>query len=311
MFSKWLNEYRIKRRARDVIKTADSILKRYSSSLSPERTESVREKLIQAENALRNGNIKDLTVRVPELEKTVEENLSKFRKSRLRQNVESIAIAIILALLIRTFVVQPFKIPSGSMIPTLLIGDHLLVSKFIYGTKIPFAEKKVFPIEPIKRGDVAVFLYPNYERDPQKEGLDYIKRVVGLPGDSIDIKGRNLYINGEKIPLRYIGEYIDERSGDVFDKYEEDLFGEKHEVIYMKGKDSTDRGRVLPVKSVPEGHVFVVGDNRDSSFDSRFWGFVPIQSIAGRAFMVHWSWNWDGGGILNKVRWERVCSIIY
>ncbi len=311
MFSKWLNEYRIKRRARDLIKTADSILKKYSSNISLERTESVREKLIQAQNALRNGSIKDLAVRVAELEKTVEENLSKFRKSRLRQNVESIAIAIILALLIRTFVVQPFKIPSGSMIPTLLIGDHLLVSKFIYGTKIPFTEKKIFPVGPIKRGDVVVFLYPNYERDPQKEGLDYIKRVVGLPGDSIDIRGRTLYINGEKIPLRYIGEYIDERSGNAFDKYEEELFGEKHEVIYKGGKNSTDRGRFLPVKSVPEGHLFVIGDNRDSSFDSRFWGFVPIQSIAGRAFMVHWSWNWNGDGPLNKVRWERVCSIIY
>ncbi|MCZ6638525.1 MAG: signal peptidase I [Candidatus Dadabacteria bacterium] len=234
--------------------------------------------------------------------------MSKFTKSKLRQNIEALAFAIILALIIRTFVFQPFKIPSGSMIPTLLVGDHLLVNKFVYGTKIPFTDIEIFPIEKIKRGDVIVFTYPNYERDPSQNGLYYIKRVVGLPGDEIDLNGRNLIVNGEKIPIEYLATYSDERNSDQFDEYIEDLFGEDHTVIYRKGKEGTNKGSKLPVTRVPEDKVFVMGDNRDNSRDSRIWGFVPMENIAGKAFIIHWSWDFANPDVVNKVRWNRILS---
>jgi signal peptidase I len=204
--------------------------------------------------------------------------------------------------------IQSFKIPSGAMIPTLLVGDHLLVNKFVYGTKIPFTNIEIFPLEKIKRGDVIVFTYPNNERDPSKNGLYYIKRVVGLPGDEIDLNGRNLIVNGEEVPIEYEGTYSDKRNGEQFDEYREDLFGDEHTVIFRKGKENTNRGRYIPVTKVPEGYVFVMGDNRDNSQDSRFWGFVPIENIAGKAFIIHWSWDFANPDILNKVRWDRILS---
>jgi len=194
------------------------------------------------------------------------------------------------------------------MIPTLLVGDHLLVNKFIYGTKIPFTDKVFFPIEKIKRGDVIVFTYPNTEHDPSKNGIYYIKRVVGIPGDRIDLDGRQLVINGQKVPLEFTGSYVDERNGEQFDEYGEDLFGYKHTAIFRKGRESTNKGSFIPVSVVPEGYLFVMGDNRDNSQDSRFWGFVPVENIAGKAFLIHWSWDFDSPDIQNKVRWNRILS---
>ena len=194
------------------------------------------------------------------------------------------------------------------MIPTLLVGDHLLVNKFVYGTKIPFTDIEVLPLEKIKRGDVIVFTYPNNEHDPSKNGLYYIKRVIGLPGDDVDLNGRNLVINGEKVPLEYVGSYSDERNSEQFDEYIEDLDGQEHTVIFRKGKEATNRGSYIPVTKVPEGYIFVMGDNRDNSQDSRFWGFVPIENIAGKAFIIHWSWDFGNPDIANKVRWNRILS---
>lgn len=305
------NESQIRNKARKLISTTHSLLKKNASKINPQLANIIKERLNQTQDALRDGDLRNLNARTEELQRMVDDHLSKFKKSALRQNVESLFIAIALALFIRTFIVQPFKIPSGSMIPTLLIGDHLLVSKFIYGTKIPFTDKRILPLSDIKRGDVIVFTYPDYENDPSKRGVDYIKRVIGIPGDSIDVRGRNLYINGQEIPLRFLGDFLDERSGLGYDKYEENLFGKKHLVIYLKGKDSTEKGSYLPVARVPQGRIFVMGDNRDNSQDSRFWGYVPIENIAGRAFIIHWSWDWDSNGILDKVRWNRILTIIH
>ncbi len=305
------NESQIRSKAKQLISTTRSLLEKNASKIKPQVAELIRERLSQTEDALRNGDSRDLTARTEELQRIVDDHLSKFKKSGLRQNIESLIIAIALALFIRTFIVQPFKIPSGSMIPTLLIGDHLLVSKFIYGTEIPFTDKRILPLSNIKRGDVIVFTYPNYENDPSKKGVDYIKRVIGVPGDSIDVRGRNLYINGEEIPLKFLGDFRDERSGMEYDEYQENLLGKKHLVMYMKGKEATEKGSYLPVAKVPQGRVFVMGDNRDNSQDSRFWGYVPIENIAGRAFIIHWSWDWDSEGILDKVRWKRILTIIH
>jgi signal peptidase I len=309
MLNFWSKEYRVRKKARQVYSETKNLYEKNKSKVQPEVAGLIKEKLGRAEFALSNGNISEVKLTADELEGINKEHLSKFAKSKLRQNIEALLFAVALALFIRTFVVQPFKIPSGSMIPTLLIGDHLLVSKFIYGTKIPFSDKVVLPLRKIKHGDVIVFWYPDNEHDPSKVGLHYIKRVIGLPGDKIDVDGRNLIINGKKVPLTYMGAYYDERYGTRYDEYQEDLLGKKHVVIYQNGREYTPRGN-LPVV-VPPGHVFVMGDNRDNSQDSRFWGFVPIHNIEGEAFIKHWSWDFDSNNFFDKVRWHRIFSLIH
>jgi len=308
MFGIWSKEARARNRAKQIISQTQALLSKNSTKISPESAAVVNKRISGAEMALTGGDTEEIIRRTSDLEGASRDYLSRFAKSKLRQNVEALVFAVGLALLIRTFVFQPFKIPSGSMIPTLLVGDHLLVSKFIYGTKIPFTDKIVLPVEQIKRGDVIVFTYPNTEHDPSKNNIYYIKRVIGVPGDSIDLDGRQLVINGQKVPIEYSGTYTDERNGEQFDEYDEDLYGEVHRVIYRKGRDSTNKGSFIPVGVVPEGYVFVMGDNRDNSQDSRFWGFVPVGNIAGKAFLIHWSWDFENPDIGNKVRWNRILS---
>ena len=185
------------------------------------------------------------------------------KKSTFREYAEAAAIAVLLALFIRTFVVQAFKIPSGSMEPTLLVGDHILVNKFIYGVKIPFVRTTLIPISEPDREDVVVFIYP------EDRSKDFIKRIIGLPGDTIRIQGTKLFINNEPFEDRYGFFTASSRDNRIEKSYG---FG--------------------PV-AVPEEHYFVMGDNRDHSYDSRFWGFVPAESIKGKAFIIYWSWpNW-------------------
>lgn len=308
MFGLWSRESKARNRAKQSISQTQTLLDKNSSKISPESAAVINKRIAVLEMALAGGDTEDIIRKTSDLEGASRDYLSRFAKSKLRQNVEALVFAVALALLIRTFVFQPFKIPSGSMIPTLLVGDHLLVNKFIYGTKIPFTDKVIFPIEKIKRGDVIVFTYPNTEHDPSKNGIYYIKRVVGVPGDRIDLDGRQLVINGQKVPLEFTGSYVDERNGEQFDEYGEDLFGYKHTAIFRKGRESTNKGSFIPVSVVPEGYVFVMGDNRDNSQDSRFWGFVPVENIAGKAFLIHWSWDFDSPDIQNKVRWNRILS---
>lgn len=181
------------------------------------------------------------------------------KKSIVREYVEAIIIALILALIIRTFVVQAFKIPSGSMIPTLQIGDHILVNKFIYR----FTD--------IKSGDIIVFKFP------KDESRDFIKRVVGLPDDKIEIKDRKVYINDKLTDENYA--FHEEEGGSSY--HPRDNFG--------------------PI-TVPENKFFVMGDNRENSMDSRFWGFLDKSKVKGKAFIIYWSWDKANFGI----RWNRL-----
>ncbi|GAB6193840.1 signal peptidase I [Desulfocastanea catecholica] len=185
-------------------------------------------------------------------------------KSVFREYFEAICVAIILALFIRTFVVQAFKIPSGSMLPTLLIGDHLLVNKFIYGIRIPFTGKILVPIKSPQHGDVVVF------RFPKDRSIDYIKRVVGTPGDTVEIKDKKVFINGQAIQ----DPHAHFTSPAVLDA------------------QASPRDNLGPIL-VPEQRIFVMGDNRDNSYDSRFWGFVDERDILGKAFILYWSWDID------------------
>jgi signal peptidase I len=197
-----------------------------------------------------------------------------------RENIEAIVIAVVLALIIRSFVVQAFKIPSGSMEPTLLIGDHILVSKFIYGITIPFTEKTLFQFKTPKRDDVIVFIYPE---DPSK---DFIKRVIGLEGDKIHIKNKQIYINDKP--------------------YQDDYGFYSDRDIIQKWSQGGKRDNMGPI-TVPANKLFVMGDNRDKSYDSRFWGFVDVSKVKGKAFLIYWSWE----SLFNNIRWNRIAMVIH
>ncbi len=197
---------------------------------------------------------------------------------------------LLIVLLLRSFLFEPFRIPSGSMMPTLEIGDLILVNKYIYGIRMPAIHTKILPVALPERGDIVVFRYPI---DPK---FDYIKRVVGLPGDSLDYRDKTLYINGEKVPQQVLGIYEGRglnaaMSGDQI--LEEFLPNQPHEVLHAF-RDQLFRGNFERNVVVPEGHYFVMGDNRDNSTDSRFWGFVPEENLVGKAVLIWFHWDWDG-----------------
>ncbi len=224
------------------------------------------------------------------------------RKSFYREWVEPFLIAAVVALFIRQFVVEAFKIPSGSMIPTLTIGDHLLVNKFIYGPRIPFTDSRIFSWKEPKRGDIIVFKYP------ENEDKNFIKRVVGLPGDKIEIKKGTLFINDQAVPVAEQGDYEGKEQGAGSPYYgkprllEEQLGAVRHHILYLHDQSGYDFGPRL----VPRESVFVMGDNRDNSQDSRVWGFVNYSKILGRALIIYWSWDGED----RWVRWERIGSLI-
>jgi signal peptidase I len=200
---------------------------------------------------------------------------------------------ILIVFLLRSFVVEPFKIPSGSMIPTLLVGDYILVNKFDYGIRLPVLHAEVIHIGEPKRGDVIVFRYPD---DPS---LDYIKRVIGLPGDRVEYRDKRLTIDGRLVPEHRIADYLSKSTMQYYRRYVEDLGGVKHEILIDKDAPAyVPQPRAFPFEkdchyntsgvtcTVPPGHYFVMGDNRDNSSDSRFWGFVPEANIVGKAFFI-------------------------
>jgi signal peptidase I len=200
---------------------------------------------------------------------------------------------IISVFFLRSFLVEPFKIPSGSMIPTLLVGDLILVNKFTYGIRLPVLNTKITEGTPPKRGDVMVFRYP------PKPSLDYIKRVVGLPGDTVAYINKRLTINGEVISTTSVPEFLDEDLTRYFKQFEETLGEKKHKLLnddtrpaFVPGADNFAGrdGCLYSVEGVtckvPQGHYFMMGDNRDNSLDSRYWGFVPEKNIVGKAFFV-------------------------
>jgi signal peptidase I len=190
---------------------------------------------------------------------------------------------ILVVFLIRSFIAEPFKIPSGSMMPTLLAGDFILVNKFTYGLRVPILNNTFIEMHHPKRGDVFVFHYPP---DPS---IDYIKRVVGLPGDKILYQDKQLFINGQKLDMTYIADYTYESGGlnQVHAKqFEEQLGNVKHALLIEENSMSREGAF-----EVPPGHYFAMGDNRDNSRDSRYWGFVPEQNLVGKAFFIWWNFD--------------------
>jgi len=202
---------------------------------------------------------------------------------------------ILLVLLIRSFVAEPFRIPSGSMMPTLLVGDFILVNKYAYGIRLPVINRKVIELGTPQRGDVVVFRYPENPR------IDYIKRVVGLPGDHIAYRNKTLYINGAVAPQESIGRYQGIGGGSVMtgaEQKREVLDGLEHEMLVDHRAPTYNYEW-----QVPAGQYFVMGDNRDNSRDSRYWGMVPDENLVGRAFFIWMNWDSATDGI---VAWDRI-----
>ena len=205
-----------------------------------------------------------------------------FKKSTAREYFESIVIAVILALLVRTWAVQAFKIPTGSMENNLLIGDHLLVNKFVFGPAT--AERPVLPMRDIRRQDIVVFKYPD---EPER---DFIKRVIGLPGETVELRNKKVYINGQPLDEPYV-HFLEPAS-------------------HSQEITSFDvRERYGPVR-VPDGQYFVMGDNRDNSQDSRYWGFLPRSYIKGRALMIYWSFDTGAGPNTDQNAAARILSVV-
>jgi len=197
------------------------------------------------------------------------------KKSTVREYTEAILIALVLAFIIRSFLVQAFKIPSGSMIPTLLVGDHILVNKFVFGPQVPFTKYRLFSFQKPERGQVVVFL------EPTERNKDFIKRVIGLPGETIQVINRKVHINGEPLKEADYVYYMNPR--------------------YVRGLDNYG-----PIQ-IPEDSYFMMGDNRENSSDSRVWGPVPFELIKGKAFVIYWSWD----GPHRSVRWRRIGDFIH
>ncbi|AIO67568.1 signal peptidase I [Burkholderia oklahomensis] len=223
---------------------------------------------------------------------------ARLREEKLRQPwwleyTASFFPVILVVFVVRSFIVEPFKIPSGSMVPTLLVGDFILVNKFDYGLRLPITNQKITEGRPLQRGDVVVFRYP------KDESVDYIKRVVGLPGDTVAYQDKKLTINGQPVPETPLPDYFDEERMNYAKQFEETLGARRNAILnnpavppFVMGADDypyrdncqyDSRGVVC---KVPPGHYFMMGDNRDNSADSRYWGFVPDKNIVGRAFFI-------------------------
>jgi len=201
---------------------------------------------------------------------------------------------LLVVLLLRSFVAEPFRIPSGSMMPTLEVGDFILVNKFAYGIRLPVLRTKVIPLGEPKRGDVVVFKYP------QQPEVDYIKRIIGLPGDRVRYENKQLFINGQPMPLKPLGIYSgDGPQGRMLGAhmFEEDLAGVFHAIL-QRPEAQGPEGEIV----VPAGQYFVMGDNRDNSNDSRYWGFVPEENLVGRAMLI-WM-HFDGEAV--RVDFSRI-----
>jgi len=194
------------------------------------------------------------------------------RKGRVREYAEAFGVALVIALVVRTLLLQAFKIPSGSMENTLLIGDHIFVNKFVYGYHVPYTKGRILSFTTPKRGDIVVFVFPE---DPSK---DFIKRVVGTPGDVVEVRQKTVFVNGAPLVEAYT-RFADGRNPDGFLRI---------------------RDNMLPVR-VPDGKLFMMGDNRDRSYDSRFWGFVDMDAVIGKALFIYFSIDWNRG-----VRWTEV-----
>ncbi|MBV1913554.1 MAG: signal peptidase I [Cycloclasticus sp.] len=226
-------------------------------------------------------------------------NLFSAKEPILVEYSKSFFPVLLFVLVLRSFIVEPFRIPSSSMMPTLLIGDFILVNKFSYGVRLPVVNTKIIDIGKPERGDIMVFRYP------KNPSLDYIKRVIALPGDKVGYFDKHVYINGQRISQEPLGLYQGVGQGDNMTNsllQRELLPLQEHDILIMSERPSIEGETIIP-----EGHYFMMGDNRDNSNDSRYWGTVPEENIVGKAFMIWMNWDSSNQG----VDWKRLGSTIH
>lgn len=231
--------------------------------------------------------------RARSMEKTHGARTDAFPDPALVEYARSFFPVLLIVLVLRSFLAEPFRIPSPSMLPTLQVGDFIVVSKLSYGIRLPVTDTQVIETGQPERGDVAVFRYP------RKPSINYIKRIVGLPGDQIAYYNRRLFINGDPVPMERVGEYRPARQNGRSELLEfHETIGDTTHSVLLDPNGRSPEGEFI----VPEGQYFVLGDNRDHSNDSRSWGYVPEANLVGEAKFIWMHWDWDGGG----VDWPRI-----
>ncbi len=373
MFGRGMDR-RVRSESKQLLRETKRVLRRYAYKIPDEVRQEVRHTSAALETAVREEDHDKTREELYRLDALTDRHLSFARKSTIREYAESIGIAVLIALFLRAFVVEAFKIPSGSMIPTMEIGDHIFVNKFLYGVRIPYTTTKFFSWRKPRRGEVIVFINPC---EPDK---DFIKRIVAVEGETVEVRCGNLYINGEMveqvhpdIPCQY-WDYNEDRMGrpwnyGEYSCYEETVGGSTYTILYDRlrpvlqerarrnptaaysgtlrkldfpssylpscsdpaGRSRTDMepkgvpkgviepstpenenydGPCAPTRRyvVPEDHVFVMGDNRQNSSDSRVWGPVPFDNIKGKALFIWWSSKPDDQG---GVAWDRMGEVVY
>ena len=302
---------RAKAEAKQLVGEARRILKKKRYRIPESVGATVQAAIDEVQAARAGDDFERMRQALTDLDGRMDEHLAFARKSSARQYAESIGLALGVALLLRAFVVEAFQIPSGSMIPTLAVGDHIFVSKFAYAVGIPFTNTKIAELSQPKRGDIIVFKYP------PEQNIDYIKRVVGLPGETIEVRRNELFVDGQPMPRELSGAACSDSEsasdGEEFrhpcEAWLEHLGRETHLTHQDPRLPPSNYG---PVK-VPPGQYFCMGDNRDNSKDSRVWGFVPYELIKGRALIVWWSRDPARGGLspsgvadwFKSIRWGR------
>ncbi len=290
------------RLSRHILRASELALKKGGKWVPEDKLVPIRTEMEHLRTALLRDDVAAIKQRSAALDALVNEHLAAARKPAWRESLESIGAAVLVALLLRAFVFEAFKIPSGSMIPTLAIGDQLFVNKIIFGLRIPFTTTRLVHGQTPKRGDVVVFIYPHTPHD------DYIKRVVGLPGDDIKVIDGILSINGAPVQRRSLGsgEYWDWDAALGWQRFaaqafEEQLDDHRFTVLQDNERSTRDFG---PYK-VPAGHVWVMGDDRDRSADSRAWGPVPFDNLVGRSTFVFFSWGHKGPELQRIGTWVQ------
>lgn len=309
-------------RAKHLVKEAPRLLKAQRKRVAAEVAERIAKEAADLKELLgrKKGEPATLADATTRLDRTLDEHLGFARKSVTREYIESIVYAVLIALFIRTFLFEAFKIPTGSMIPTLEIDDHIFVNKFIYGVRVPFTQIRPWQWSEPQRGDIVVFEFP---KEGDDKGKDFIKRVIGVPGDRVRLIQNVLHVNGEPIETEVVGTGVDCEDGTHKDcrcvRQRETVPGTsyitQHRIAaepfpnfrcltapdwpletpefgvadYFGAKSGND---AWPDMLVPPAHVFVMGDNRDNSSDGRYWGLVPQDAIKGKAFVIWWADDW-------------------
>jgi signal peptidase I len=271
----------LKKSAKLELDDGQYFLRKAKRSLSKEDAERAKGLFKEIQNALKTKDEAKLAATLKEYSEFKRDHFSAVHFNKTWETVKELLWIVIIVLTIRWLLIEPFRIPSGSMIPNLLVGDQLMVNKLTYGWMIPFTTKKLTNFKTPKRGDVIVFKFPDNPRE------DYVKRVIGVPGDEVSYQDSVLYINGKEVTREYVGPYNGPTDHDFcpeHDLYVEALDGVRHDMILCRRSHTGDSFDTI---KVPPGKLWAMGDNRDNSSDSRVWGFVPIENIKGRALFIH------------------------